>query len=99
MTLTPASRASDPITSHLAEIEINKGRRQTQNHKLAKLVSQYIGYTARELADVCKHQPQDMRLTHEQIHKRISEVAVKGGYRKCQVSGIDAFTWYPKEGV
>lgn len=98
--LSPASRLTDPITSHLAEQRINKGARQSQNLVLKKLVSMYVGYTARELAELCKHLPKEMYLTHEQIHKRLASVAKKGDYyRKCEVTGIEAFTWYPKEDV
>lgn len=94
--LPPASKNSDPSSSHEAEEYINKnGIRLTQTEIVAKLVSAYPGCTASELIR------QQTKLTEMQIRRRLPDARTKnlidnGGIRKSAVSGRNEETWYPK---
>jgi hypothetical protein len=95
---TPASRAADPFTSHLAEQQITEsGERGIQQHLVRALIEHHPGHTCRELARLTAE------LTHEQIHKRASECrtagwVVEGEKRRCEVTSRLAITWNPNNG-
>lgn len=92
---TPASRVSDPLTSHDAEAAINaNGSRARQQHLVADLVNQYPNHTCCELAVYGL-------LTERQLSRRLPEAVAagaieKGGARVCTVTGHRAHTYHPK---
>ena len=91
---TPASRNSDPITSHLAEEEINTtGTRASQQESVLKMVQLYPCSTSMELA-------RTSGIDRYIIARRLPELAsveliVRGAPRKCVVSKRKAVTWSP----
>ena len=96
----PASRSSDPETSHLAEQEINPtGKRAKQQETVLNFVTILPGRTAREYA--WEHDalelPEDYR---EVFHRRLPELEKagkikKGQARTCSIGKRKAVTWYP----
>lgn len=91
---TPASRAGDPETSHVAEAHVNAtGKRASDQDRVAALVSIAPGRTARELAA-------GGSLSHETLHKRLPECVTGGAVRRgeprrCAQTGRMATTWWP----
>lgn len=91
-TLPPASRRTDPATSHQSEQEItDSGVRATQTQRVAELVRAYPGRTCNELARLGV-------LTERQLSKRLSdahaaELIIAGPPRRCDVSRRPARTW------
>jgi len=86
---TPCHRASDPITSMLADKHITQsGIRQRQVRLAEYAVKQHSGYTARELAAITD-------LDHEMLHKRLPESKKlrKGGKVRCMITGYAACQW------
>jgi len=90
---TPASRSTDPKTSHLAEDEINtSGARATQQRQVLAYVQRWPGLTSRELAAKANTDRYILarRLPElEPIHVR------KGDARRCGITQRQAVTWYP----
>jgi len=91
LTLTPASRRTDPSTSHEAEQSVNGGARQRQMHTLADLIRKHPDQTGNELS--CHGV-----LTERQISRRLNDAHTSGlirvsGERPCSISGRRARTW------
>lgn len=93
----PASRNTDPLSSHLAEAEINdSGSRESQAYRILEIVSMNPGLTSREMVDFC-------RLDRYQIARRLADlksagIIRQGIIRKCRVGGRKSVTWYPVGG-
>ena len=89
---TPASRTTDPASSHLAEQEHNaSGNRQRQQQIVLELVKRYPNRTTMELA-VLSHRCRYM------IGRRVSELESAGlihrtGSRVCSISNRTATIW------
>ena len=91
LTLSPASRRTDPQTSHEAEASVNSGARQRQMHKLAELIREHPDLTGNELS---LHGV----LTERQISRRLNDARENGlikvsGERPCSISGRSARIW------
>lgn len=93
---TPASRATDPATSALAEQEINiSGTRRGQQKIVARAVEKHPGLTSAELSNRCV-------LDRYQVARRAPEcetagALLRGEKRNCRVLGRLAITWWPVE--
>lgn len=94
---TPAARATDPESSHLAAEEITEsGVRQQQIGQAITAVRDHPGSTSRELAELTG-------LDRYMLGRRLSDAAATGAIRKggkdemrvCQVSNRLALTWHP----
>ncbi len=89
----PASRNSDPASSHLAETEITtSGRRKNQCDQILKMVRTHDGETARELAS------HDHDLDRYAYSRRLPDLeshglVTRGEMRKCRVGGRLSVTW------
>lgn len=88
----PASRNTDPVTSHLAEQNLKEARYTQAGHVLG-LVMVHPGLTAYELAN-----KSNGRLDRYQTQRRLSDLEndnhiEKGPKRICTVSGRLAVTW------
>jgi predicted HTH transcriptional regulator len=89
----PVSRKTDPISSYLAEDEINKtGTRASQQAKILAAVKLNPGRTSRELVDYCL-------LDRYQIARRLADLkesgaVIQGPIRKCRVGGRKSVTWF-----
>ena len=96
--LTPASRATDPETSHIAEEIMNRcGKRAHQQRIIIQYLAVHPDSTAAELANAI---PND-KLDHAAVQRRLSDlcgIAVeKTGRRACRVKGTLMTTWNVKE--
>lgn len=97
LSLAPASRRHDPVTSKEADRAIsNSGKRSGDVMKAAALVNQYPGSTCRELASKGV-------MDNESLHKRLPDAVAaglitKGIERRCMTSSrnLRAATWWPK---
>jgi len=92
---TPASRATDPETSHLAEEESNaNGTRADQQHRTLAALRQHPGSTSAELARLAG-------LDRYMVARRLPELAPiharRAEKRTCRVSHRPAITWAPIE--
>jgi hypothetical protein len=91
----PVSRNTDPISSKLAELEINQTGQRLKHIQLAlRLVILHPARTTRELANFC---PDDMN--HYQLAKRLSDLKnmgkiQQGPARICSVGGRKSVTWH-----
>lgn len=91
---SPASRNTDPVTSHLAEQEVTKtGKRQTQAEIVLEAVRNYPGRTSFELTQYCP-------LNRYQIARRTADLETLGKIRKgpevLRMRKTPEVTWYPK---
>jgi hypothetical protein len=93
--LPPASRDTDPESSHEAEAK-HKARGSHKNMALI-LVRRYPGSTAQELAIHCEH-----LMLHHELLRRLCDLAdhrdgriYRGEQRKCRVTGRKMLTWHP----
>jgi hypothetical protein len=100
---SPASRNSDPITSHKAEGIINLGARAVRMAQVLELIKGHPGATTGELSRhmLSDHPELPVRVAVESPHKRTKDLEDKGlvvrGYiRKCRDSGRDCITWWAK---
>lgn len=90
---TPAARATDPITSHIAaDLHTASGKRGTNVAHVIDLVTRMPGLTSAELA---LHSP----LTRHEVARRLPEAESAGAVRKgekrrCSVNGSLAMTWW-----
>jgi hypothetical protein len=89
--LPPASRRTDPTTSHEAEQSVNGGARQKQMHVLAALVREHPDQTGNELSA-------HGILTERQISRRLNDAHTNGliyvsGRKRCSISGRTARAW------
>jgi hypothetical protein len=91
---TPAARANDPVSSHLAAEQITStGKRQTQLERIIAAIYAHPGCTAGELT-------QYTGLTHVQIDRRTGDMrmsgrVVFGPIRQCRVLGSQMQTLWP----
>lgn len=106
----PASRRTDPLTSHLAEIEhTQSGMRACQRDYIYKLVCLHPGSTAHELALYASRACLPIDLDSVQITRRLNDLAdtthdhrqrerpiYRGDARKCRIVGRKCLTWWPK---
>ncbi|MCK5127675.1 MAG: MarR family transcriptional regulator [candidate division Zixibacteria bacterium] len=93
MIKTPASRSSDPHTSHEAEEFINKtGIRESQQMEVLAWLKLLPGHTSRELAMISGI---DRYIVARRLPELAPMHAEKGEARKCNDSGRQAITWYP----
>jgi predicted HTH transcriptional regulator len=89
----PTSRRDDPVSSHLAEREINRsGSRKSQQKIIYELVKMYPGSTSRELTQWCD-------LDRYQIARRLADlknmgVVRQGPIRNCRIGGRPSVTWF-----
>lgn len=97
MTLSPAARSTDPITSHLASEEHTaSGKRACHIAIVIDAVRRHPGMTSAELAPICK-------LERHEVARRTADAEKcgairKGEIRKCDIGGRCAVTWWPAEG-
>lgn len=91
---TPAARASDPETSHLAAEEVTaSGVRQQQIGLAIAAVRAHPDRTSMELSVVTGH---DRYMLARRLPDAETAQAVrKGPARTCTVSGRKAVTWLP----
>lgn len=92
LSITPASRATDPAPSHEAEREINDtGLRGRQQRLVRSLVQRYPGRTSRELARCAG-------IDRYMVARRLPEIepahVKKGEARRCEIGGRNASTWW-----
>jgi CRP-like cAMP-binding protein len=91
---TPGARNTDPITSHLADCEVQvSGVRGKQQRRVLSAVVLFPGHTSRELSGFCD-------LDRYQVARRLPELqalgVVKAGeIRKCKDGGKPSVTWWP----
>lgn len=93
---TPASRRTDPDTSHQAELELTRtGTRAGQQQIVHERVLLRHGLTASEHAE----RP-DCPLDRYQFQRRLSDLTGvhvrRGEARQCTVTGRKAITWWPR---
>ena len=90
----PATRATDPDTSRLAETEItSNGKRGAQCEKVLALVEQFPGHTSLELSRYTD-------LDRYQISRRLADledtdIVRKGDPRPCMIGKRQMVTWWP----
>lgn len=92
---TPASRSTDPESSHEAESEITRsGARASQQHKVLAMVRKWPGRTSRELAALAN-------LDRYMIARRLPELTPikvrRGEMKQCTIAQKKAVTWWPVE--
>lgn len=89
---TPASRATDPETSALAEQHVTTiGRRATNQGIAARAVAAWPGRTSRELAELA-------RMDRHEMARRLPECTTAGAAFQGYIthrSGRPAVTWWP----
>ncbi|MHA2219167.1 MAG: MarR family transcriptional regulator [Candidatus Hodarchaeales archaeon] len=89
------SRRDDPVSSHLAENEINRsGKRKTQLMTVYKCIQLFPGCTSKELTQFCIYD-------RYQIARRLADlknigVVRQGPIRKCRIGGRPSVTWFLK---
>ena len=92
---TPASRRTDPESSHAAALHITRtGKRGAQQDQAAAAVRHYPAHTSFELALLTE-------LDRYMLARRASECEAagrirRGELRRCSVSGRTALTWWPQ---
>lgn len=91
---TPAARATDPETSHLAaEIMTKSGVRAHQQRQVLSALREWPGRTSAELAS---NAGMDRYAVARRLPELVPLFAFRGGSRACAVSGRPAVTWWPK---
>lgn len=91
---SPASRPSDPSTSHLAEAEITgDGSRARMMRKALELVRTHPGCTANELDQLAGSKDGSIRKRLTDLEK--AGLVRTGEVRKSRVTGKLNQTWYP----
>ena len=91
---TPAARATDPISSHLAAEHItSSGARGYQQAQAAAAVRAFPGHTSFELALLTE-------INKYTLARRLPEcvtagTVMKGEIRECEITGRKALTWWP----
>jgi len=89
----PASRNTDPLSSHLAEDEVNtSGARKRQQDIVLDLVKQWPGSTSAELAHKSGYD-------RTMVARRLPELAGlyirRGELDRCNVTDKRCVTWWP----
>lgn len=92
---TPASRSTDPDSSHDAAAENTRsGARASQQHRVLMWVRRWPGRTSREIAALAN-------VDRYMVARRLPELEPthirKGDLRKCAVTHTKAVTWWPNE--
>lgn len=93
---TPASRATDPVTSHAAEADTTRsGRRAAQQQQVAEAVRQHPGVTSAELA-------RRTGIDRHAIGRRLPECETAGAVRRGAPvrdpqTGRTGVSWWPAE--
>lgn len=94
MSLSPAARTTDPVSSHLAaDDHTASGKRGRHIGIVIDAVRRHPGKTSAELAPICG-------LERHEVARRTSDAercgAIrKGQIRRCDISGRSAVTWWP----
>ena len=94
--LTELARRTDPISSQLAgEAIADSDLRRSQQAQTVRLVHSWPGATSRELAE-------KSGLDRYVLARRLPEVErqgliQRGPFKRCEISGRPALTWWPKE--
>lgn len=92
---TPAARATDDVTSHIAaDIHTASGKRHSNMAAVVDLVRANPGRTSAELGDLSD-------LTRHEVARRLPEALTagavfKGPKRRCMTNGSLATSWWPK---
>ena len=102
---SPASRRTDPATSHTAEAKHTVlGKRAERMRQVLCLIIDSPGATTGELSRYMhsKHPELPLRTVAESPHKRVADLedrglVRRGGKRICLDSGYDCLTWYPTQ--
>lgn len=90
----PASRRTDPESSHKAEREINAdGSRKAQQNLAIAAVAAFAGRTSQELAELTGHDRYMLarRLPEAEKARRVH----RGPMKRCSVTRKTALTWFP----
>ena len=93
---TPASRATDPFSSHAAEAHINAtGKRAYQQQQTAAAVRQFPGHTSQEL---CALSGLDRYMLARRLGDCETAGTVKRGVaQECTVTRRLALVWWPSK--
>ena len=102
----PATRNTDPITSHIAEATFTAlGKRAHRCRQVLQLIVDSPGATTGELSRYMhtNHPELPISCAVESPHKRVTDLEEKGlvrrgGIRKCRDSGNLRITWYATAG-
>lgn len=92
----PASRRTDPVSSHEAEAWMNdSGKRLSDMEIAVKLVHDHPGHTKSELSTFGP-------LTSDQLGKRLADACrkgwiVTGNFVRCSQTRRRAMTWWPAD--
>lgn len=91
---TPAARATDPDTSHIAAETVTKsGVRAHQQRQVLAALREWPGCTSAELA---RHAHMDRYAVARRLPELVPQYAFQGGSRECQISGRPAVTWWAR---
>ena len=100
----PASRNTDPYTSHKAEREHTLGPRAVRCRQVLQLICDSPGSTAGELARYMHSKFPELPIAAavESPHKRVTDLenfglVRRGAPRQCLDSGRERITWYPTQ--
>lgn len=105
LTDTPRSRATDPVTSHLAADKVrDSGTLGRQQAHVLDLVQAYPGHTSAELAQIdAKRSGKVWQELRPMFGRRLPELepvhirrCSKGNERVCTVTGEPCVTWWPR---
>ena len=102
---SPASRRTDPLTSHSAEEKHTiLGKRAERMRQVLQLIVDSPGSTTGELSRYMhtKHPDLPMRTVAESPHKRVTDLmdrglVSRGTKLRCLDSGYECYTWYPTQ--
>lgn len=105
--VTPASRRSDPETSHLAAEQHTKSGKRNTNYWIVVLALGELyamrqhGITAGELTQYINEQERSHFLEYHEVVRRLADAkevdAWAGSKRQCSVRRNPAQQWYPKD--
>ena len=88
----PASHITDPITSFIAEAEMNRGKRFTHQETMLAFVKALPGHTSAELSFYSG-------MERHECSRRLSDLdgitIKKGDIKRCFVKGSQMVTWNP----
>jgi hypothetical protein len=96
---TPAARATDPETSHIAAEQITaSGKRASHQREILDLLRRCDGRTSAELAALAQREGL-AHLTRHEVARRLPELATAGAVRKgatvtCGQNGTLAVSWW-----
>jgi len=90
----PASRNTDPISSHIAEGDFNEGGRAKQAHIAYKVVLDHPGHTSMELEQFCELDRYQLARRLSDLERIFPPMVTQGDIRQCKISGRKAVVWY-----